>query len=93
MAGDDRDLAAVQLFDPGQIHAAAQQGDQAVPQIAGEQRCAAEQQGQQTVGDEAGEIPVRCQRAAVAGEILGQIVDDPSADDRIICLLYTSRCV
>ena len=43
---------------PARVHAAAQQGDQAVTQIAGEQRRAAEQQGPQTV-QEAGHAEQR----------------------------------
>ena len=52
------------------------------------QREQAEQQkgqlGLQTVGDKGGEVAVRCQIAAAAAQILGQIVDDPAADDRIV---------
>ena len=40
--------------------------------------------GLQAVGDKAGEVAVRCQIPAAAAQILGQIVDDPAADDRII---------
>ena len=55
--GDDEGKALVGKI-PGPIHAAAQQGDQAVTQIAGEQRRAAEQQGPQTV-QEAGHAEQR----------------------------------
>ena len=52
------------------------------------QREQAEQQkgqlGLQAVGDKGGEVAVRRQIAAASAQILGQIVDDPAADDRII---------
>ena len=52
------------------------------------QREQAEQQkgqfGLQAVGDKAGEVAVCRQIAAAAAQVLGQIVDDPAADDRII---------
>ena len=52
------------------------------------QREQAEQQkGQfclQAVGDKGGEVAVCCQITAAAAQILGQIVDDPAADDRVI---------
>ena len=35
-------------------------------------------------GDKGGEIAVRGQLAAVAADVLGQILDDPAADDRVI---------